>query len=167
MQYIVYAIPVFFVMIALEVIVGWVSGKRLYRINDSVNDLSMGIVSTIGGAFTGALSFAAYMFVWDQFRLLDFGAEHLGAWQFPIWVWVLAFVCKDFVYYWAHRMSHEMNLGWATHIAHHQSEEYNLSVALRQGVFQPFFFWIFNMPLALVGFPPVVYIVVAQLVTLY
>jgi len=60
-----------------------------------------------------------------------------------------------------------MNVGWATHIAHHQSEEYNLSVALRQGVFQGFFFNFFYLPLAFLGFPPVVYIVCSQINTIY
>jgi hypothetical protein len=70
-------------------------------------------------------------------------------------------------YYWAHRMSHEMNIGWATHIAHHQSEEYNLTVALRQGAFQSLFFNVFYLPLAFVGFPPAVYGICSALNTIY
>jgi hypothetical protein len=56
---------------------------------------------------------------------------------------------------------------WGGHIVHHQSEEYNLSVALRQGAFQGMFSWIFYLPLALIGFDPVVFLVVAQFQTLY
>ena len=54
----------------------------------------------------------------------------------------------DFLYYWFHRMSHEVNAFWAAHIVHHQSEEYNLAVALRQGAFQGAFSWVFYLPLA-------------------
>lgn len=167
MDYIVYAIPVFFILIGIELLIGFISGRKLYRFHDTVNDLSMGIISTVGGVFLATLTFAGYLFVWDQFRLVDMGATHLWDYSAPLWVWVAAFLCKDFMYYWAHRMSHEMNVGWATHIAHHQSEEYNLSVALRQGVFQGLFFWVFYIPMAFVGFPPVVYLVVTQFNTLY
>jgi sterol desaturase/sphingolipid hydroxylase (fatty acid hydroxylase superfamily) len=40
----------------------------------------------------------------------------------------------DFVYYWNHRASHESRWLWAVHVAHHSSERYNLSTALRQPV---------------------------------
>jgi sterol desaturase/sphingolipid hydroxylase (fatty acid hydroxylase superfamily) len=127
----------------------------------------MGIVSEVGGAFITAMTFASYLVIWEYFRVLDMGATHMFDISAPWWVWVAAFLSKDFMYYWAHRMSHEMNVGWATHIAHHQSEEYNLSVALRQGVFQNLFFWIFYIPLAFIGFPPAVYLAVSAAVTLY
>lgn len=44
----------------------------------------------------------------------------------------MAFVLYDFCYYWLHRLGHERTLLWAAHVAHHQSEEHNLSTALRQ-----------------------------------
>ena len=40
----------------------------------------------------------------------------------------------DFIYYWNHRLSHESRWMWAMHVAHHSSEHYNLSTALRQPV---------------------------------
>ena len=73
----------------------------------------------------------------------------------------------DFFYYWFHRWSHEVNAGWAAHIVHHQSEEMNLAVALRQSVFQGALSWVFYLPLALVGFPPAVFLTVSALNTLY
>ena len=53
-----------------------------------------------------------------------------------------------------HRASHRVQIFWACHIVHHQSEEYNLSVALRQSWFGGFIGWVFYTPLALVGFTP-------------
>ena len=53
------------------------------------------------------------------------------------------------------------------HIVHHQSEEYNLAVALRQGAFQPLFSWLFYLPLAALGFPPLVFLTCSSLNTLY
>lgn len=168
MDYIVLAIPFFFLLIGIEWTLAVITRRRLYRLNDSVNDLSMGIIDQVGGAFLGAITFAGYLYLWQNWRLFDMGAS--SVWDvtgIPLWVWISCFVVKDFAYYWAHRLSHEMNIGWATHIAHHQSEEFNLSVALRQGVFQGFFFNIFYLPLALLGFPPAVYVTCSAFNTLY
>jgi sterol desaturase/sphingolipid hydroxylase (fatty acid hydroxylase superfamily) len=47
------------------------------------------------------------------------------------------FMAAEFGYYWFHRFGHEINIIWGSHIAHHSSDEYNLSTALRQGAWQP------------------------------
>jgi hypothetical protein len=82
-------------------------------------------------------------------------------------VWVLAFVLYDLCYYWLHRLGHERNVLWAAHSVHHQSEEYNLTTALRQTSSGFIFSWIFYLPLALIGVPPLVFITVASLNLLY
>ena len=46
----------------------------------------------------------------------------------------LAIVGWDFIYYWNHRLMHEVRALWAHHVVHHSSERYNLSTALRQPV---------------------------------
>ena len=60
-----------------------------------------------------------------------------------------------------------MSAGWAAHVVHHQSEEYNLTVALRQGALQPAFSWVFYLPLAVLGFPPAMFLAVSSFNTLY
>jgi sterol desaturase/sphingolipid hydroxylase (fatty acid hydroxylase superfamily) len=69
-------------------------------------------------------------------------------------VWIACFLGADFLYYWFHRTSHEVNALWGAHVVHHQSEEFNLAVALRQGAFQGTFSWIFYLPLASSGSRP-------------
>jgi len=81
--------------------------------------------------------------------------------------WIVCFLGVDFCYYWFHRKSHEMNALWAAHVVHHQSEEYNLSVALRQSSLQAGFSWVFYLPLALLGFPPVMFATLVAFNTLY
>ncbi len=55
----------------------------------------------------------------------------------------VAMVGWDFIYYWNHRLMHEVRALWAIHVVHHSSQRYNLSTALRQpvadalGVFVP------------------------------
>mmetsp|Transcript_41373 Transcript_41373/g.107178 ORF Transcript_41373/g.107178 Transcript_41373/m.107178 type:complete len:138 (-) Transcript_41373:947-1360(-) len=63
--------------------------------------------------------------------------------------WWLLFILVDFVYYWFHRFSHEINVLWSAHSVHHSAEEYNLTTALRQGAAQQFGGVIFYYPLAL------------------
>ena len=167
MKYILYAIPVFLVLIGIELVAGWVLKKRFYRFNDSVNDLSMGIVDQVGGAFLNVLFFVAYLFLYEHFRLFDMSGYADQGWWAILAVWGSLYVLQDLAYYWAHRMSHETNIGWALHITHHQSEEYNLSVALRQSVLQPFFFYVFYYPLALLGYPPFAFFTVATFNALY
>lgn len=169
MDYILLAIPVFFLLIGIEyAVTRFIMRWPVYRLNDSINDLSMGIVDQAGGALLKTIVFAGYLYVWDNWRLVgDMGATRMWDAGAPWWVWAACLLFQDMMYYWAHRASHRVNLGWATHIAHHQSEEFNLSVALRQGVFQGLFFWVFYLPLALVGFPPAIFAAVVQVSALY
>jgi hypothetical protein len=64
-------------------------------------------------------------------------------------------------------MSHEVNAIWATHVVHHQSEDFNLAVALRQGAFQGSMSWVFYLPLAWMGFPPAMFLTIVSINTLY
>jgi|CXWL01.1.fsa_nt_gi sterol desaturase/sphingolipid hydroxylase (fatty acid hydroxylase superfamily) len=159
-DYIALAIPVFFALIGVEVVVAHLQGARLYRLNDSLNDISTGIVDQVLGIFTKAATVGAYALVWDHWRLASLDAT-------APWVWVICFLGVDFFYYWFHRVSHEVNLPWGAHIVHHQSEEFNLSVALRQGAFQPLFSFPFYLPLALAGFPPILFLACSSFDTLY
>ena len=52
--------------------------------------------------------------------------------------WMVAMVGWDFLYYWSHRVQHEVRSLWAIHVVHHSSERYNLSTALRQPVAESF-----------------------------
>jgi hypothetical protein len=79
----------------------------------------------------------------------------------------LAIVAFDLVYYWWHRASHEVNVLWAAHVVHHQSEDYNLAVALRQAWLTGLTSLPFELPLALLGVPVVPYVVGKSIVTLY
>jgi hypothetical protein len=61
----------------------------------------------------------------------------------------------------------ERNVLWAAHSVHHQSEDYNLSTALRQTSTGFIFGWIFYLPMAVAGVPPLVFLTVAALNLLY
>jgi hypothetical protein len=60
-----------------------------------------------------------------------------------------------------------VNVLWAAHVVHHQSEDYNLAVALRQSITTGWSALPFYLPLALFGVPPAVFAVTHALSTLY
>ncbi len=159
MDIITYSIPVFFLLIGLEVWLSRRGGLSLYRFADSITDLSCGILNQVVAVFTAAALLGVYWLVWEHFALFDLG-DGPG-------VWIAAIVGVDFTYYWFHRMSHEHNLLWVTHSPHHSSEEYNLTVALRQGAIEPWATWPFRLPLAVLGIPPLVYIAANAINTVY
>ena len=161
MNLIALSIPGFFALIAVELLVARWRHKRVYRFNDAVTDISCGIGSQMIGVLLSATLFGAYVWVY-QHHLLDLEALLPGP-----WLWVFGMLAVDFDYYWWHRKSHEVNLLWAAHIVHHQSEDYNLAVALRQAWFTGATSIVFYLPLALLGLPPVVYGVSSAVNTLY
>src|SRR3990167_875151 len=116
MNYILYAVPFFFALIALELLVDRWRGVSNYRLADAINSLSAGVLSTTAGLLTRAVGLVIYTLAWQQLALFELSAEAL-------WVWLLAFVFYDFCYYWNHRLGHERNVLWAAHSVHHQSED--------------------------------------------
>ncbi len=159
-DYIALSIPVFFALIGVELLVARLQGKKLYRLNDSINDLQTGILQQVLGVFTKTIVFGIYVGLFEWGHLLEISSTSAAA-------WVFCFLGVDLQYYWFHRISHESSLPWGAHIVHHSSEEYNLAVALRQGAFQPLFSWVFYLPLAWLGFPPLMFLACSSFNTLY
>jgi sterol desaturase/sphingolipid hydroxylase (fatty acid hydroxylase superfamily) len=159
-QIIVLATPVFLLLIALELWVGIRRGRNTYRLNDALNSIGLGVMSQVVGVLTKALGIGVYALVY----------EHAAPWRLPadsVWVWIAALVAYDFLYYWYHRFGHVVALGWAAHAVHHQSEDYNLSTALRQTSSGWIAGWLFYLPMALAGIPPLVFATVALIDLLY
>jgi alkylglycerol monooxygenase len=184
MGIILFSIPFFFVLIALELAYSARSGRRLLRLNDSIADLACGILSQLSGVFTKLFSIGIYIWV-ERHLAVQRWLPAAPAWpegppfaRADAWPgfaprpaelasWVVVFVLVDFAYYWSHRMSHGINLLWAGHVVHHSSEEYNLAVALRQSSLHGLMTWVFYVPLALVGVPWRMYVAVYALNLVY
>jgi sterol desaturase/sphingolipid hydroxylase (fatty acid hydroxylase superfamily) len=159
-QTIVLATPVFLLLIGVEFLVGWRRGRNTYRLNDALNSIGLGIMSQLVGVFSALLTVAIYTLAF----------EHTSLWKLPaseLWVWLVGLVLYDLCYYWHHRFGHTVALFWAAHVVHHQSEDYNLSTALRQTSSGWVAGWLFYLPMALLGFPPLVFGVVALIDLLY
>ncbi|MBK5537870.1 sterol desaturase family protein [Pseudomonas sp. TH05] len=160
MNFILYAVPFFFVLIVVELLADRWRGVNNYRVADAVNSISTGMLSTTTGLLTKGVGLVTYAFALKHLALFELPAD-------SVWVWVFAFVLYDFCYYWLHRFGHERNILWAAHSVHHQSEDYNLSTALRQTSTGFLLSWIFYLPLAVAGVPLLVFVSVAALNLLY
>jgi hypothetical protein len=114
----------------------------------------------VTGLHTRLLAFGIYAAVYEAAAVRPLPADQ---W----WVWTLGIVAYDFCYYWNHRVGHESAVFWASHVVHHQSQEYNLTTALRQTSSGALLGWIFYLPMAVAGFPPQVFAVAAVVNLLY
>lgn len=155
-----FAIPGFFILMGLELLVARLMKRRVYRLNDAINSIGLGVLSQIVGVFAKLLSIGIYAWVVQRVALLELPLD-------KAWVWISALVLYDFCYYWLHRMGHEVNVLWAAHVVHHQSERYNLSTALRQTSSGVLLGWMFYLPMAVLGYPVEVFAVVAIIDLLY
>lgn len=154
------SIPVFFVLIMIELIASRVLGRKVYRFNDAITCLSCGVGQQVTHLTFAGLELAIYLGVAAYAVLPVWPAD---TW----WTWLLALVLYDHQYYWWHRTTHRSNLFWTTHVGHHQSEDYNLAVALRQTWFSAVSGLPFYLPLAWLGVPLDMFIVIALVDLLY
>ncbi len=156
---VILSIPVYFLLIGVELLIQHFQQRKIYRLNDALTNISCGITQQVTGAFLKVLSVVAYQYVYENYALFSIPNN----WYTFILIWLAVDLC----YYWAHRMSHEVNLFWGGHVVHHQSEDYNFSVALRQGTFQIFWTFFFYLPLAIAGVDTLTFVFVAAINTVY
>jgi alkylglycerol monooxygenase len=161
-QVIVLATPAFFLLIGLEYTWGRWRGRDTYRLNDAVNSISLGMLSQVSAVLTRLLRIGIYnaVFAWVA-------VWHNDVFWTSIPGWLLALLFYDLCYYWLHRAGHEVAVLWAAHVVHHQSQDYNLSTALRQTSTGALLGWVFYLPMAVAGVPPLVFGVVALIDLLY
>jgi sterol desaturase/sphingolipid hydroxylase (fatty acid hydroxylase superfamily) len=169
---IVFAFPVFLLLIAIEL--WWdrrqvrlaaasaQQAKSSYGLSDTLSSLSLGLMSQVTGVLAKFIGLAAYAAVFGYVALWP-QADLWNHW----YGWCLALVLYDFCYYWLHRAGHEVAVFWAAHVVHHQSQHYNLSTALRQTSSGALLGWVFYLPMAVLGVPPLLFGIVALVDLLY
>ena len=147
LNYLAFAIPSFFIFVFIEYIVAQNrKAKKVFKYESTVANFSIGIAERLLNLFIAASFYEIYDWVYRKYALFDIST----AW----YVWILILLATDFVWYWYHRLGHEINFLWAAHIVHHQSEEFNLSAAARITAFQAVFRNIFWCVLPFIGFHP-------------
>jgi alkylglycerol monooxygenase len=167
MDLIAIAVPFFLLALLIELVVDRIRGTGYFRATDAINSLSAGTLSTTFGYFTKIVPTVIWAYAFQEFALIDMPLAWFDTSATGLLLWLVAMLAWDFCYYWSHRCGHEVSILWASHAVHHQSEDYNLSTALRQTSTGFLFNWIFYLPLFLVGFPPEVLITANSLNLIY
>lgn len=139
-------------LVIIELVISNVLSNKKFDFNDVVFNINSG-----------------HIMLW-VIRSVELGIYHLATQylnlhivdQMPaIFLWIFAFVAWDFSFYWYHRIHHKYRLLWYIHVVHHEGEEFNLSLGIRNSWYSglttiPFFIW-----LALLGVPFEVYAIVS------
>ncbi|MDX2204332.1 MAG: sterol desaturase family protein [Hyphomicrobiaceae bacterium] len=127
---------------------------------ETLASLGVAVGNVLAKALTSGLSAVPFFFLY-QHRLLDIPMQ-------TAWAWVALFLGVEFLYYWFHLASHRVRWLWATHAVHHSATRFNLSAAVRLGwTGQLTGAFVFFLPLAWIGFPPVAIALMIGLGLLY
>ena len=147
------AVPFFLIALLVELAIDRARGTGHYRANDAINSLSAGTLSTTLDYFTKIVPIYFFGLAFQHLAIFDIERAWFDTSLRGLSLWLVALLAWDFCYYWAHRCGHEISLLWASHAVHHQSEDYNLSTALRQTSTSFLFNWVFYLPLFIIGLP--------------
>jgi len=141
------AFPIYLAVAGLEFYYDKVKNLDLYQGKDFLASVSMAVLTAFVEFIPKVLAFGAFYYLHELSPLKDIV---LRQW----WAWVMLFFLDDLAYYWFHRMNHEVRLFWAGHVAHHSSQKMNFGTALRQGAGERLHKYLFWLPIALLGFDP-------------
>ena len=146
LEYAAFIVPILLLLVLLEYLISKRKGVDAYSLSDTIVNMCCGVLERLFDFFWVVMMYFVFAFLFEQ----------VAFWQIPLnpLTWVVALFIGDFLAYWHHRLSHEINFLWAAHIVHHQSEELNLTTVFRVSAFAVInrsFFWIW-MPM--MGFDP-------------
>jgi alkylglycerol monooxygenase len=144
LNYIAFAIPFFAIFMLFEYYISVRKNKKVHHFNESIANLNVGIAERIADLLTTGTFF--FIFSWLNANFSIFSIESTAT------TWVLLFLATDLLWYWYHRFGHTVNLFWASHIVHHQSDDFNYTAAARITVFQAVARGLFWCVLPIIGF---------------
>ncbi|MFA0961707.1 sterol desaturase family protein [Roseivirga sp. BDSF3-8] len=156
-EVIIYAAPVMFALVMLEWFISFRKNHKTYVTKEFFSASAIGLVNVGISALLKFSTFAIVLFFYNLSPLRI---------PFTWWSFPLCLIAIDFCRYWAHRVAHEQRMWWATHVTHHSSENYNFAVSFRLSWTQHIKL-IFFLPVALMGFHPVVFFICHQIEVLY
>ncbi len=154
---IIYAIPVMALFTMIEMIHSWANKKGHYNAREAFGSLVVGLGNVAINLFVKGLLIYGAVFLYN-----------LIPWRMELnwWTIIPCFIIYDFCSFLAHRTSHYNRFFWGTHVVHHTAVHYNLTVSFRLSWVQHFKL-IFFLPLMFVGFHPLVFFIVNQVMVLF
>ncbi|HET6991534.1 MAG TPA: sterol desaturase family protein, partial [Bacteroidia bacterium] len=152
-------IPVLMIIVFIEWYVSYKRHDNAYTKGNFAMNLAIGTMDQICSLIYFTVLYFVLQYVYSHFRLVDLKTH----WYH----WITAYVAIDFLSYWYHRISHRVNIFWAGHVTHHSSEHFNFSNGFRTSFFQGINRIIFWSCLPLLGFSPLMLVVILKVSGLY
>ena len=151
-----WVVPLFLVLIIIEIAYGHFTGKQTHTFMDTLSSLSSGMTNILKDILGLVVVIVSYPFLLEKLSIISL--------ENTISLYFVAFICIDFASYWSHRLNHKINFFWNQHVIHHSSEEFNLACALRQSISNVLgYSSLFLIPAAVLGVPHEVITVLAPL----
>src|SRR6478735_8488327 len=147
LNYLAFAVPLFIGLMLIEYAVARYKNKPYFNFTNSITNINVGIAERLLDVFATGVFYFVYDYLYRHFAIIHFRPT--------VFHWIALLLFTDFIWYWYHRLAHEINLFWAVHIVHHQSEDFNYTVSARITVFQAIVRCGFWSVLPLIGFPAV------------
>lgn len=140
-----FAVPFFLFFIGLEYFIGRKYRKNIHHFRESIANLNVGVAERLIDLFTASSFYFFYDYLHRHFALFQMEPSLL--------LWIALILGTDLLWYWYHRLGHEVNLFWAAHIVHHQSEDFNYTTGTRITILQAVVRTAFWSVLPVIGFP--------------
>lgn len=148
-----FIIPAFFIFLALEYLLAVKKGKdQLFTYEDTVANITIGIAERLLNLFITGSFYGLYYYIHEHYAILIIPNN----WA----VWVSLLLATDLIWYWYHRLGHEINIMWGAHIVHHHSETFNYTVSARITTLQAVVRNVFWCILPFIGFHPAMVIAI-------
>lgn len=155
---IIFSTPLYTFLILGEIILSNIQDRHFYTVKDTITNVYLMLLN--GGIDLLSRGITWGILAWFfQYRLFEI--------QNPILYWFVLFVAEDFVFYILHVVDHYSRFFWASHVTHHSSEQFNLTVGFRSSVFQPLYRFIYFIPLSLMGFKAIDIAVMYSITQIY
>jgi len=146
------------IAIAGECFVSSIHNLKLFEKKDSLVNILMGIFTIGVSLFMKGVTFRVFE-----------GLEPYSLQKIPF-SWgaaAILLLLSDLHYYWFHRLAHGCRFVWASHVIHHSSEKFNLTVAIRLPFTNGLYRFLFWTPLCIAGFPAAMVMLMDTLVVYY
>lgn len=139
--------PLYLIVIGLEVLLSNLQQQPSYSWKDTLQNIYLMIANAVIDLLFRAVYIGIILAFFFSYRVAP---PIVNPWIY----WVVLLLFEDFMYYWLHRVDHYCRLFWATHVTHHSSPKFNLTVGFRSSVMEPLYRFIYFIPIALCGFRP-------------
>ncbi|MBT1697606.1 sterol desaturase family protein [Fulvivirgaceae bacterium PWU4] len=154
---ILWAAPAMFLFVLIEYLIAYSQSRKYYEKKETIGSILVGLGNVTIGVLIKTLLLYVFIVIYN---LIPWRME------FYWWTFVPCYIIFDFCSYWAHNVSHRLRFFWATHVAHHSGEHYNLTVSFRLSWVQ-YIKMIFFLPVAFIGFHPIIIFITNQIAVLF